>query len=223
LTAFVTGLTAEARLLSRFPAYVGGGTTEGARRQAEVAIAQGAQALISFGLAGGLDPALPPGSLLRPERVSWRGALLSADKTLLAALGGATCGVLLAGESIAVTAGEKRALRDQSGAAAIDLESGAVADVAARHGIPFAVLRAVCDPAERDLPPAALAALDEKGAIGFLRVGISVLRQPRQIPSLLALAGDAARARRALAQEIEVLLTRGALTPWQTQVFAPRN
>jgi adenosylhomocysteine nucleosidase len=149
--------------------------------------------------------------------------LLSADKTLLAALGGATCGVLLAGESIAVTAGEKRALRDQSGAAAIDLESGAVADVAARHGIPFAVLRAVCDPAERDLPPAALAALDEKGAIGFLRVGISVLRQPRQIPSLLALAGDAARARRALAQEIEVLLTRGALTPWQTQVFAPRN
>ncbi len=223
MTAFVTGLAAESRLLSRFPAYVGGGTPEGARRQAEIAIAQGARALISFGLAGGLDPAIPPGFVLRPERVAWCGTVLRADWGLLGALGGATCGILLAGESIAVTAAEKRMLREQMGAAAIDLESGAVAEVAAQHGIPFAVLRAVCDPADRDLPPAALAALDEAGAIGFLRVGISVLRQPWQIPALLALAGDAARARRALAHEIDGLLTRGALTPWQTQVFAPRN
>jgi adenosylhomocysteine nucleosidase len=80
----------------------------------------------------------------------------------------------------------------------VDMESGAVAAVAAAHGLAFAVLRAICDPAARDLPPAALAALDAGGAIMALRVGASVLRDPAQIPALFKLAADAARARAAL-------------------------
>jgi adenosylhomocysteine nucleosidase len=70
--------------------------------------------------------------------------------------------------------------------------------VAQRHGIPFAVLRAVCDPADRNLPPAALVALSAKGRIALARVAISILFRPQQIPGLIALARDASRARRAL-------------------------
>jgi adenosylhomocysteine nucleosidase len=60
-------------------------------------------------------------------------------------------------------------------------------------------VRAVCDPADRDLPPAALAALNSAGVIGLGRVLASLLRAPRQLPLLLGLARDASAARRTLA------------------------
>jgi adenosylhomocysteine nucleosidase len=92
----------------------------------------------------------------------------------------------------------KTALFAATNAGAVDIESGAVALVAARHGIPFAVLRAICDPAERDLPPAALIPPNQRGGIRLARVFGSVLRQPGQLPFLPALAADAAAAHRAL-------------------------
>jgi adenosylhomocysteine nucleosidase len=194
--AFITGLTSEARLLRRLghKVFVGGGTSPGATRGAEEAVGAGATSLISFGLAGGLDPALPSGSLIRPRRVLWRGQVFLTDTMF----GVATCDALLAHDAIAATATEKQGFWADTGAAAIDMESGAVGEVAARHGLGFGVLRAICDPAARTLPPAALAALDKAGRIGFLAVAASVLRQPGQIPALLALAADAARARKAL-------------------------
>ena len=80
----------------------------------------------------------------------------------------------------------------------LDLESGAVARIAQAYELPFVVVRAICDPAERDLPPAALVALDPDGEIGLLPVMRSLMRQPGQIIELLTLARDAALARRAL-------------------------
>ncbi len=74
-----------------------------------------------------------------------------------------------------------------------------MAAVAALHGLPFVVIRAICDPADRDLPPAALAALNSAGVIGLGRVIASLLRAPRQLPLLLGLARDAGAARQALA------------------------
>jgi len=106
--------------------------------------------------------------------------------------------LLLAGDRVLASSAEKRAAWRASGAVAVDLESGAVARVAAEAGISFAVVRAICDPAERDLPPAALVALDHAGGIGFLRVLASVAAHPRQLPALIRLAGDAKLARTAL-------------------------
>jgi adenosylhomocysteine nucleosidase len=97
-------------------------------------------------------------------------------------------------------------LSARTGASAVDLESGAVARVAARHRLPFAVLRAVCDPAQRSLPPAALAALNSEGAIRTLSVLGSIVARPWQIPALLRLALDAALARHALARSARILL-----------------
>jgi hypothetical protein len=143
--AFITGLTSEARLLRRLghKVFVGGGTSPGATRGAEEAVGAGATSLISFGLAGGLDPALPSGSLIRPRRVLWRGQVFLTDTMF----GVATCDALLAHDAIAATATEKQGFWADTGAAAIDMESGAVGEVAARHGLGFGVLRAICDPA----------------------------------------------------------------------------
>jgi len=204
---FVVGLTAEMALFKGTPFMggVGGGTPQGAADAAELLITEGAEALVSFGLAGGLNPGLAPGAVLVPERVVEGDNGYGCDPALVAWLGGATVSAMLGGEKIVVTAAEKAALFAASGADAVDLESGAVARVAFTHGLPFAVLRAVADPAGRTLPPAALIALNAAGQIGFLRVLASVLRNPAQIPALLALARQAAAARRALAGRVESL------------------
>ncbi len=200
----VVGLTAEARIARRrfTRVAVGGGTPAGAALAADRLIARGAQGLVSFGLAGGLDPMLRPGAIILPAMVVTHGRHLLTDPDLNADLGGDTGHALLGADGVAATAAAKRQLFLATGCAAVDLESGSVAVVAERHGVKFAVLRAICDPAERDLPPAALGALNDAGAIGLLRVIGSVIARPAQIPALVRLARDAAAAREALVARI---------------------
>jgi adenosylhomocysteine nucleosidase len=213
--AFVVGLRAEAQLVRRLglQVEVGGGTAQGAAAAAQRAVAAGATALVSFGLAGGLDPGLPAGELVVPTAILGSSATtpadcFTADPALTAWLGGATPHRLLAADTVAVNVRTKRCLWLRTGAAALDLESGAIARMAKAHGLRFAVLRAICDPAGRDLPQAALAALDTQGAIGLARVAGSVAARPGQIPTLLRLAGDAAAARRALAGRVAAIRLR---------------
>jgi adenosylhomocysteine nucleosidase len=204
LIGIVVGLEAEARIARRlgWPVAIGGGTASGALEATRQLIDQGSDALISFGLAGGLDPALRPGELIVPSAVIVGDARYPTDPELSHMLGGATADAVLGGEAIAWSADEKRRLYDQTSAVAVDLESGAVAHSAAGRGMPFAVLRAICDPADHALPPAALTALDAHGAIAVRRIVASLMAQPGQLPSLLALAVDAAVARRSLAARV---------------------
>jgi adenosylhomocysteine nucleosidase len=178
----VVGLAAEARIARRLAGTVaiGGGGADGAEAASHRLVAGGATELLSFGLI--------PATVLD-------GATRHAVNTAMAGrFGGPTPQVLLGGTAIAASVDEKRRLRAATGADAIDLESGAVARVAARNGLPFAVLRAICDPADQDLPPAALVALDSAGAIGLLRVLAALAVRPAQLPALLLLARHAAAA-----------------------------
>jgi adenosylhomocysteine nucleosidase len=200
---FVTGLRAEARLaLPLGPAEACGGLPPGAAIAAERLVAAGATALVSFGLCGGLDPALRPGALVVPRAVMVGGGRYGTDPQLAAALGGCTAEALLAGDVAAADAQTKRDLFRTTGAAAIDLESGAVAAVAERAGLGFAVLRAVCDPADAGLPPAALAALDPSGRVSVWNIAQSLLREPGQLPALIALGRAAKAARAALLHRV---------------------
>jgi adenosylhomocysteine nucleosidase len=196
----VVGLMAEARVAERFgyPVLAGGGTPEGAAEAANRLVAQGVNALVSFGFAGGLDPALRPGAVVIPNSVLYGGKVYAAEPALADRFGGLTGHRLMAGTAVAANANTKRQLYATTQAHAIDLESGSVACVAQHYGLPFVVVRAISDPADRDLPPAALLALDRQGGIDLIRVLVSLLRQPTQLPALLVLAADAARARRAL-------------------------
>ncbi len=205
---FVTGLTAEARLLEKtgFLVAAGGGWPDGAYRAAERLIGQGAEALISFGLAGGLAPDVAPGTLLVPQAVIEGGERYVCDPALIAFLGGAAGGeAILAGTDIAATVAAKAALYSAARIGAVDLESGAVARAAQAQGLPFAVLRAVADPAMRTLAPAALVPLKPSGAIDLPRILGSVLANPAQIPALIGLARDAGKARAALVGRVKRL------------------
>lgn len=205
----VSGLAAEARIARRLgPALPGGGMPAGAAAAAERLVAAGATALVSFGLCGGLDPALRPGALLVPRRVLSGGMALAADAALAAALGGFSAEALADAAAPVAEREAKRNLFAHTAAAGVDLESGAVARVAARHHLPFAVLRAVCDPADADLPPAALIALDTQGRMRLGRIARSLLTAPGQIGALVALARAAAVARAALIRRVGDVLGR---------------
>jgi adenosylhomocysteine nucleosidase len=200
MPAFVVGFEAEARVarLSGWQVGIGGGTTEGAVLAARRLIDGGATGIVSFGFAGGLDPTLSAGALVVAEAVAANGRLWPADRTLSERLGGITGHLALGLDRVVASADEKRHLNRETGAALVDMESGAVAAVAAEAGVPFAVLRAICDPADRELPPAALVALNSAGRLAAVRLAMSILAGPGQLGALLGLARDAAVARSAL-------------------------
>jgi adenosylhomocysteine nucleosidase len=203
--AAVTGLVAEARIVRRlgFRAEAAGGDPEATRAACARLVAEGAGALLSFGICGGLDPRLASGMLILPHGIrSEEGKRFTVDSGKHRALAAALSAAGLAattddifGASVpAETPERKAALFRQSGAVAIDLESHHVARAAAAAGLPFVVLRAVADTAARGLPLAALVGLDREGRAALGRVLLSLARGPRQLPALLGLARDTRRA-----------------------------
>ena len=206
LLGVVTGLKAEARLANPLGLVLAGGAgPRGAAIAAARLADEGATALLSFGLAGGLSAASPPGTIIIPAELLSETDRFVTDAALNAWLGGVTGGMLVAVPRTVATAAEKLALHAHTGAVAVDLESGAVAAVARARGLPFAALRCVCDAVDTDLPPAALVALNGKGAIMIERVLFSMIEQPRQLGALIRLSRQAASARAALARRVAML------------------
>lgn len=176
-----------------------------ARREAAALVADGADLLVSFGVAGGLDPALVPGDLVLAERVvDAKGRAYPADAVargrLVAALGAERVrgGTLVGSTGIVATPAAKAALFAQSGAVALDMESLPLAEIAAKAGRGFIVLRAIADPAQRAIPPAALAALGPDGKVKLARLLAALARRPGDLIGFPALARDSARARGSL-------------------------
>lgn len=164
----------------------------------------GAAGLISFGIAGGLDPALEPGDLILAEGVrlpdedvistqaSWR--------TAFAAAAAGTADGMIYGSDLAVSRTDDKArLFTDYGVRAVDMESHGVARAAREAGLPFLIVRAIADPADRTIPPAALAGLGPDGAQRPFAVMLAMLRNPAQVPALIQLARDAKTAMRRLA------------------------
>jgi adenosylhomocysteine nucleosidase len=195
----VTGSWLEARSLRGMDVRIAcsGASAERARSEATRLIEEGAAALVSFGLAGGMAPQLRSGDLLLPASV--RGAGLgswSADpiwregvRACLAAGGlELRAGVLVGSERIVATGLDKRALFEATGAQAVDMESHAVAAVAAAAGIPFLVLRAIGDPHDQVVPQVAREALRPDGRVRLRATLGGLIRQPGELMALLRLA-----------------------------------
>jgi adenosylhomocysteine nucleosidase len=176
-------------------------------------------AIYSFGVAGGLDGALPPGTLLVSTRVVAQiadverarvGDSWAADPSLVAALRVRAQQVAAGKLREAVFLGSdfearenphanSAILRDISGAAIIDNESHIAAEFACQRGVPFVAVRAVSDSVDKPLPPAALIALDAHGKPNIAAIAKSLLRHPGQIRALIRTAREYKKALHAMA------------------------
>ena len=207
----IVGLPQEAAILKRAlgkaapPIVCGGAQSAGAARAVAELVAAGADALLSFGFAGGLDPSLRPGDLVVGAGVvavdsAMRASDDALSQRLCAALDTATCGwaagLVAHADQVVDSPAAKRALFARTRALLVDMESRAAGEA----GLPFAILRAVVDPAERALPSSALAALKPNGRIDSLTLVGGLLRRPREIGTLLVLARDNAAARESLSR-----------------------
>jgi adenosylhomocysteine nucleosidase len=186
----------------------------GARRLA----AAGARALISWGVAGGLDPGLAAGTLVLPREIispdnvsfatatDWREHVRSAIEAQYPVCTGS---LLTCSAPLGSVAAKARAFRETA-AVAVDMESSAVAEVAAAQRLPFLAVRAIVDGAADEIPGAALMAATAGTAT--LRIGrllATLARAPGELPALIRLAGRYRRARRALS----AVARSGALAP----------
>lgn len=212
----ITGLLSEAHIVERAAGALSaedqpmvaaaGGDAGRAREQAAKMARDGARGLVSFGLAGGLDPALRPGALLLPAQVvaapdtrhatapDWRARVAAA----LAALETAATETIAGSDRALITSADKAALRRECGAGAVDMESHGVAQAAANAGLPFLVMRAVADPADRAIPKCALVGMGPQGEIRTAAVILALMKQPRDLPGLCRLARDSRAAMTAL-------------------------
>lgn len=186
VTGVVAALRSEARCLSRRPrgqaragllVQTSGMGCQRAARTAHELVRSGAGALLCWGVAGALDPALRCGDVLlasevicasalalqlpnvRPIAVpaqarvrtseSWRSEL-ARD---LQRHGPILQAPLLTSAELVCEPQQKARLFRETGAVAVDMESAAVGVVARLHGVPFLALRVIADTALDEMPP----------------------------------------------------------------------
>jgi len=213
LIGVVAGLKRELRCIGlRRPAHLltfaAAGSPERAHARAQGWIAGGRiKALASFGLCGGLDPALAPGAIVvAHEIVLPEGGAYLFDgawaRAVAACLPGARIAPLLGAKTAAVTPAEKRELFQRTGAAAVDMESRGVAEAARDAKLPFVAIRAVADPADRALPRSATRAINAHGRLRPFRVLLGLLARPGDLGALLSLSKEAGRGYDALAAAV---------------------
>jgi hopanoid-associated phosphorylase len=180
----------------------------------------GASGLISIGVAGGLSPELRPGDVVVASSVITAGRMSQTcrdwSRSILNVVPDAYHRPVFASDATITSVLEKKALWNATGAAAVDMESGLTAEIAAQYGLPFAVLRVVLDPAHRAIPPSALAGARDDGETDPWAVVKALATRPGDLPGLLRLANDTRRASQAL------LRSRQALGPF-LGLFAPRT
>ncbi|MEE8351955.1 MAG: nucleoside phosphorylase [Rhodospirillales bacterium] len=197
----ITGMTREADCLDGFPIVrVAGASSERAYDLATALIADGCEALLSFGTAGGLVDGLEPGDLVLADKVfdadgrvfetdaAWRERLLAElddDGVVRSMTGSAT---------VVATPDKKRALGLATSAAAVDMESHAIGCAAVEAGVAFLVVRVVADPVHRGIPEWVFGSIREDGRTNYVAVLSGLAKHPWDLPALIGLAGNNAKA-----------------------------
>ena len=208
----ITGLASEQACLDVFAAdrrprvRCAGADSARAGILARELIDQGCQALLSFGMAGGLTADLQPGRVivasmvvapggrvLKTSRV-WRdrvqSLLAGGDGVTVAGMAGAVSGV--------ATPATKTDLGLATNAVAVDMESHDVAAVAKDAGVDFLIIRAIADPVERAIPGWLPGRISEQGTPHYGAILAGLAAHPWDLPNLARLKRDSDRALDAL-------------------------
>ena len=177
--------------------------------------------VLTCGFAGGLNPDLKLGDVLfeiesfssrsrgnetqikknleTPHVVSY-----NLDEKLLAA--GAKPAKFFCADRIATTVAEKKKLRAETGADAVEMESWAIYAVCRERGIPYATVRVISDPANEDLPLDFNALAKPDTNLDYGKLALAILKSPGKIGALLKLQKQTRFAAEQLANVLENLI-----------------
>jgi adenosylhomocysteine nucleosidase len=172
-----------------------GAGAENARKAAETLVSNGATHLISWGCAAALSPELKSGDLTLADslldaqhvQININSTWLAQVKTSLAKSLSVHTGTLLESLQIVALSSEKKQLHTETNAIVLDMESVAVAKVAAEKNLPFLAIRAIADPVTMDLPKAVSVAMNDNGKVLISPLLKYLLLHPSELPSLIKL------------------------------------
>ena len=151
------------------------------------------EAVVSTGFCGGLDPVLRVGDVVEASSIV---DVASGERFLCSAIRVGAPGHLVASvDRVAETASEKSALRQSTGAGAVEMEAAVVAAFAAARRARFYCFRAVSDEAGHSFTIPLNALRDGEGRFRKSRIVWEALKRPwARIPSLLQLDRNCALA-----------------------------
>jgi adenosylhomocysteine nucleosidase len=167
-TLFVCGMKTEAEILREYdvPIVISGGDPGNLQQQlgAFSRYSTNYHSVVSFGIAGGLNPNMKPGALITDPIKE-----LGTDSLSI------------------ITSHDKVEAWVRTGCDGVDMESLIASAWAKDHGLEFKVVRAIADPAQFTLPPAALLPLKQDGSPDYWSVLKSIISNPGQILDLMRL------------------------------------
>jgi len=193
-----------------------------AAQGARALVGAGCRALLSWGLAGALDPALAPGAVVVPEEVALEGTEQRLRSTpewreqvlrVLSAAGPVERGALLTSRRPLAAVLDKTSAFCRTGAVAVDMESFAVAEVALAHGLAFLAVRVIVDRAADELPRALAGAASPSGGIAIGRLLARLLLEPGSLTRVARLA----RCYRAARRSLRSIARSGALLAYSSR------
>jgi hypothetical protein len=174
--------------------------------------------VLSCGFAGGLNPDLKLGDVVfdteffpsrsrgdetQAEQNTETPHVVSYNKLVAA---GAKPVKFFCTEHIATTVAEKKKLRAETGADAVEMESAAIHAICRERGIPCATVRVISDMANEDLPLDFNALAKPDKSLDYGKLVWTIARSPGKIGALLKLQKQTRFAAERLAHILEKLI-----------------
>ncbi len=160
------------------------------------------QLVLTCGSAGGLRAELTIGTVVFDAD-----AETGLEPALLAA--GAQRVRFHFSERVATTAAEKRALRQSTGADAVEMESEVIRALCREQKIPSATVRAILDTAEEDLPLDFNQLMTPEQETSYAKLALALLKSPGKVGALLRLHKHSQTAAKRLAEVLARITARG--------------
>jgi adenosylhomocysteine nucleosidase len=156
--------------------------------------------VLTCGFAGGLNPSLALGTVVFDHDFD-----AGVDESLAEL--GAHPAKFHCSKRVAITAAEKRALWESTGADAVEMESSVIRNLCREWKIPSATVRVISDTAHDDLPIDFNALMTSDDRIHYGKLVLAILASPRKLAQLIAFQRQTMTAARELGRVLNELFS----------------